>query len=616
MRRSLILGLVPTLPLALLFSACQARPVNLGLGLSFPQGLLDQATSVTLSVFDASLATCTAGTGYVSAIPASAQVFPLQNTGCTGGSVWCATIELDRDGSTKMFAVVAAEASATIAEGCTTAVIDQDPLQVDIQAYRYSPPKCCNDGKLEAGEQCDTGVPGTCVASTPVGVCSGIVDNPVCYCDCTAKEILLSVDDPTAPHLANGPAGSKGSLAISFGPGGVSNPEMLRAVYADDDPKSTTGIDLHESFLAADLYPIKNPLPLSLQLELPVLCSAVTNATGTALDQVSPAIATAANDTVVVVYQSNQDNIGNNWDVFLNPQIPDGCTNGNPCTASADCQTSCDPTAKTCTPIVKLDTMGVGATDPHVAGGPAGAVLVTWTRTDGVYGRIWRTDGTLVPAAGEIPIAPSGSAARVAGDVNGFWVVYQGQGTGDTDGIFMRSVEPSKGAVGAEVAVNTVTAGLQDQPNIAMLDDGSTLVVWHSGGDIFFQRFDGMGNKSSPDDQTLPLNTTGAADGTNQQHPAVTGANGYFVVAWETPGAVTATGTLGNIAARFVGSKTGFGYNSVSGQNDDFIATDLGTTGDRYLPAVAMSTYTAIGWEDHSTTHGGVWVRRFPAPAN
>ncbi len=615
MRRSLILGLVPALPLVLLFGACQARPVSLGLGMVFPQGLLDEATSVTLSVFDASLATCNAQTGYVNAIPAVAQVFPLQNTGCTGGSLWCTTIELNRDDSTKMFAVVAAEAGVTIAEGCTTAVIDQDPLDVSIQAFRFTPPKCCNDGMLEAGEQCDTGVRGTCTATTPVAACSGIVETPVCYCDCTAKEILLSVDDATAPHLTNAPVLSKSNLALAFSPGGAANPEVLRSVYEDDDPASTSGIELHASFLADNLYPIQDPLPLSLQLDFPVLCNNVVSATGTPLDQLSAAIATAADDTVVVVYQSNQDNIGNQWDVFLNPQTPDGCTNTNPCTADTDCQTSCDPTAKTCAPAIKLDAMGIGATDPHVAAGPSGEVLVTWTRSDGIYGRIWRTDGTLLPSGSEISIAPSGSAARVAGDANGFWVVYQGPGTGDPDGVFMRSVEPSMGMVGPEVAVNTVTAGVQDQPDIAMLADGSTIVVWHSASDIFFQRFDGSGNKASADDQNVPLNTTGANDATDQQHPAVTGANGYFVVAWETP-TTTSTGTLGNIAARFVGSTTGFGYNSVSGQNDDFIATDLGTTGNRYLPAVAMSTFVAIGWEDHAAAHAGVWVRRFPAPAN
>src|SRR5262245_57958704 len=111
MRRRLLLGIVPALPGALLFAACDARPVSLGLSMTAPQGLLDQATSVTLSVFDAGGAKCDSATGHV-AIPGNAQVFPLSNKGCTGGDLWCATIKLDKDGANKMFAVVATKAGA------------------------------------------------------------------------------------------------------------------------------------------------------------------------------------------------------------------------------------------------------------------------------------------------------------------------------------------------------------------------------------------------------------------------------------------------------------------------------------------------------------------------
>ena len=506
--------------------------------------------------------------------------------------------------------MVATEAGTTIAEGCTTVVVDQDSLVVEIQAFRYLPPSCCNDGVLQPGEQCDTGVRGTCSAGSAPSACSGIVDDPVCFCDCTAKEILLSVDDTQAPFLKNAPAGSKTDLALSFGPGGASNPEMLRAVYESDDPAGSTGIDLHASYLRGDLYPIHDPIPLSTQLQVPVLCSAVENATGIARDQRFPTLATAAADTVVVVYQSDEINGGGDFDVFLSPQTPDGCVDQPPCTTSSDCQTSCDPNAKTCLPAVQLNVTSGGASAPRVAAGPSDAVLVTWTRQGGVFGRIWRTDGSVAPATGEISIAQGGSAARVAGSLSGFLVVYQGPGAGDPDGVFLRTVDAS-GTVGAETPVNVATSGVQDQPDIAMLDDGSAaLVVWHSGGDVYFQHFDPSGKRLG-DDQSAPLNTVGAHDKTDQQHPAVAGANGVFSVAWETPDPETA---LGNVSARFVGATTGFGYNSVSGQNDEFVATDPLTAGDRHLPAVAMSTYVAIGWEDHAAAHPGVYVRRFPAP--
>ncbi len=609
MRRPLILGLLPALPGAILAGSCGRQPVNLGLSLTFPQGLLDQATDVTLSVFDASAATCDASTGTVSAIPTTAQVFPLANTGCRGSDAWCANIQLDRDGSNKMFAVVASKAGTPLAEGCATQIIDQDPLSVEIQAFRYLAPRCCNDGVLEPGEQCDTGVVSSCDASQPPSACGGIPDDAVCYCDCTAKEILLSVDDPNPPGLKNGPANTQSALALSFGPGGANNPEVLRAVFQSDATAAGTGSDVHEAFRGPDLYPVADPLPLTYQLQVPVLCSNVEASAGQPRDQVAPAVATASQTTVVTVYQSNQNSIGNVWDVYLSPQIPEGCADEKPCAKPSDCLTSCGSSG-VCAPAVQVNFTSGGATAPRVAGGP-GMVLVTWTRSDGVYGRLWSsTDGSMIPSNAEIQIAPGGSAARVAGYGKGFNVVYQGPGPGDQDGVFMRSVDPM-GNVGDAIAVNNVVAGLQDQPNIAMLPDGSTLVVWHSGGDVWFQRFDATGNPA-PDDQSAPLNTTGVMDMTEQQHPAAAGANGYFVVAWETPDPTSGTGS---ISARFVGETTGFGYNSVSGQNNEFPAVDPTTTGDRYRPAVAMSTYTAIGWEDHSAGHSGVYVRRFPPPA-
>jgi hypothetical protein len=618
MRRRLLLGSTLALSAALLFGACGKPSLDLGLAMEVPQGLLEQATSVQLSVFDASLAKCNATNGEVGTIPSSAQVFPLGTTGCPTGDAYCATITLDKDGSTKIFAVTATRAGAPLAQGCATAVLNQDPLAVSVKVWRYTPPPCCNDGKIEPGEQCDNGMAGTCTSSQTVGACSGIVEDAVCNCDCTAKEILLSHDDATAPGFKNAPAGSKFDLALSFGPGGTGNPEVLRALFENAGSANTTGYDLRASFLGADLYPIASPKTLDLQLGFPTPCSAVLAGNTLPLDQRYPALATAATDTVVAVYQSNQDNVGNNFDVFLSPQTRDGCVDtAKTCKTSADCQTSCDPASLTCLPAVRINTMAGGATDPHVAGGPPGVVLVTWTRSDGVYGRLWKTDGSVLPATGELQIAPGGSAARVAGNASGFGVVYQGAGPGDQDGVFLRSVDPF-GEVTSPVLVNANAGGVQDQADIAMQTDGGTVVVFRSAGNIYFQRFtfssaDLSFTPTTVQDQSAALNTNDAASNVAHANPVVAGANGFFIAAWETP---SATAGKTDIAAQFIGETTGFGYNSVSGQNVPFLATDQTLIGvaDRHRPAVAMSGYVAIGWEDDSTTNAGIWVRRFPAP--
>ncbi len=599
MRRRLALGLLPLLPLPILFPGCDARTVSLGLGMTFPEGLLAQASSITLYVFDASLAKCDGATGHASQIPqSSAQSFPLGTKGCPAGDAYCATIQLDKDGSTKMFAVEATRGSTTIAEGCATKTIDQDPLLVDIQVHRYTPASCCNDGALEPGEQCDPGV-----AAMGAGKCQGIPEDAVCAGDCTAKEILLSFDDKVAPGLKNGPPASKSGLAMAFGPGGATTQTMLRAVYTSTDTVATGGSDVHESFLDQNLYPITDPFPLSLQLELPLLCSDVTAEGGIPRQQTAPAIAPASDATVAVVYLSDEANGGGDFDVLLSPQTADGCFDAIPCTQKSDCQTDC--VNGKCAPSIALNVSSGGCADPHVAPGPSGTVLAVWTRKQGVFGRIWRTDGTVGPPSSEIAIAPQGSAARVAGNANGFRVVYQGTGSKDPNGIYMKTVSPV-GEVGPEVSVNQVTMGPQDQPNVAMLGDGATIVVWRNAGDIYFQRYDAAG-KPVEGDQVSRLNTYSSAMG--QANPAVAGNSGFFTVAWETT-----NGAGPNIAARFVGEKSGFGYNTVTWQNDEFIATSVAQPGTRHQPAVAMGTWVAIGWEDVSAAHPGIYVRRFPAP--
>ena len=607
MRRRHLLGLVPTLPLALTIGACGHETVGLSLDLRFPQGLIEQATAMTLHVFDAKLAKCDDATGHVDAIPAgdATQEFPLEKKACANGNTWCTTFELDKDDSTKMFAVVATRAGATIAEGCATAVINQNPLTVEIQAHRFTPPKCCGNGVLEPGEQCDSGVAASCDGSAPTK-CSGMAEDEVCRCDCTAKEILLSIDDNELPSLKNGPPLTKQNLALTFGPGGADNPAVLRAVFESTDENALGGADINERFLADDLRPLTTPHPLSLQLRLPLACSNVTGP-GIIREQRTPSIAAASADMVAIVYASDEDNGGQNHDVFLNPQTADGCVDTKPCTDDVQCAAGCATAKGICRSSIKLDVTK-GCAEPRVARGPIGTMLVAWTRKQGVFGRVWKTDGSLLPPLGEITIATGGAAARVAGSGSGFRVVYQGAGAGDPDGIYVIPVS-SNGVVGGAVLVNAITQGVQDQPDVAMLDDGTTLVTWHSAGDVFFQRYDAKGDPIAGD-QDQPLNTAGRGPEIDQQRPAATGGSGFFLVAWETPGASGA----GDIAARFIGGQAGFGYNSVSGQNDEFPATDTQIAGDRHGPAVALGSYAAIGWEDRSTDHPGVFVRRFPAP--
>lgn len=583
-RRRLLLALVPALPAAIAIGACTNAPVQVGLVMKAPLGLLDQATSVTLSVFNSSGAECTSA-GHVNNAPTGegVQTFELQKSGCSGGAAWCKEIELDQDGAEKIFSVVAKGAGGILAEGCTVAKIDQDPLEVAIKVQRYNPPACCNDGMLQTGEQCDFGPAGDCL-NAEGGKCAGIVADPVCRCDCTAEEILLSVDNSVPPALTNGAPGTKIELSMAFCPGADSANNALRTAYTNT--AEVGGGDIHMRFLRGDLYKIDEPFPLSQQIKLPALCVNV-GGPAPALTQRAPSVAPVGPDRVLIAYATDQ-NGANNYDVYVNVQNEWGCADAPP---------------------VKVTTqVGDGELRPHVAGGPSDAALIVWHRGTATFGRIWRKSGGL--DADELSIATSAKFPRVAGNKDGWVVVYEGSGPGDGDGVFMVTVSPT-GTVGAATLVNDDTMGVQDQPDIAMLEDGRSLIAWHSanGDDIHFQRYDANRARVAGSDEQGLANTVTE---NLQQRPAVAAGLGFFAVAWED--------VPGKISARFIGGTSGFGYNSVTGQNDAFVVSTPdpeGTFGERFGPAVAIGGggFVAFGWTDKSMNHPGVFVRRFPLPA-
>ncbi len=232
------------------------------------------------------------------------------------------------------------------------------------------------------------------------------------------------------------------------------------------------------------------------------------------------------------------------------------------------------PTNKHLPPAIKLDAMGAGATEPRVAGGPSGH----GARHLDPQGRHLRAHLAHRRHAHALQrrdpsIAPGGSAARLAGNSERLLVGVPGRRARETRTAASScgSVDPPPARWAARSPVNTLThrparpAGHRHARRTAR-----RIVAWRSDGDIFFQRFDAAAQAGASTTRNAPLNTTGV-DTTlpTSSTPRSRGANGYFVVAGEAPDPTTGKS---NIAARFVGATTGFGYNSVSGQNDEFIA--------------------------------------------
>jgi hypothetical protein len=553
-------------------AACSSERAHIGLELRVPQGLLDTASGVELRVSQGGA--CNEDTGSITDESGFVS-FDLDRC----GAGWCKDVKLDRDDQEHLFHVIASAGGGPVAEGCKLATIDKDPLNVDIRVHKFVPPGCCNNGKVESREQCDNGIKAmTNCANMPVsgnGSCNSIVGDEVCACDCLANELLLSVAG-TAPTTDNDP-GSKTDLSLAFS-GPTGSPDVassLRAAYTDN--KGFAGdADVNVRLLKGNLFAVGSG-PLAKQLRMPLSCMS-TQGPGQARIQRAPQIARVSGDTSAVVYVNNITQ-PNQFNVSLVGLGPDGCAPAAEVQVNTDASASCEA--------------------PDVAGGPDGQALVVWNQAGQIKGRIWAVAGNMLSPAADIAIAGTAMGAKphVSGGTKGWLVTYPGQ----AGGIVTKTVSPT-GTVGTETKVNLV-AGMTDSPDVAVHPDGSAVVVWQSGGKIFFQRYDANG-AAHAGDQDQPLSTRTPAPASV---PVVAADGGkWFAVAW--------LGGDGKVWSRFIGANV-FGFNHVSGQNDDFMATHPGLKTTRSGPAIAINdAFVAIGWQDTSMEHPGVYVRRFPLP--
>lgn len=95
-------------------------------------------------------------------------------------------------------------------------------------------------------------------------------------------------------------------------------------------------------------------------------------------------------------------------------------------------------------------------------------------------------------------IAGSQDLAQVALHSDGSFVaVWDGNGPGDSDGIFMRRFAADGTPLTSELPVNTTTRNVQERAQIAMADDGSFAVTWYSDGDVVVRLFNPDGSPRS-----------------------------------------------------------------------------------------------------------------------
>lgn len=577
-RRALALA---SLPFAVIAASCSDTPPTpsaIAVSMRSPSGLLDGATEVTLWVASAGDAfTCDEASGRTSSDPRtrSGHSFVLTSHDCPSGGAWCGDISLPLDPATTLvFAVQAKKGVDLLGVGCTTATVASDPFSVAIAIRKYVPPAVCGNGKVEVGEDCDEG------------------DSETCTAECTAKEVLLSADFPLGNDpVANDPKGSKLHVATAWQKDPENaNPNPFRAVWEDNQSKVGLEIDFRQ--MTETLQTVPRPDALKGAVRLPCAPGSVGTCPR-ALAQTNPAIAALAGGTSLVAFEDyRKTTSGPSVNVVLTRL-------GANTAAAAD---------------VRVNASASGsARAPSLAGGPAAdadgpPVLVVWTNdaSGKIFGRIFHpTSGALTPATDIAISKDAGDSPRVAGGEGGWVVAWHGAGANDADDIQLARVDAS-GDVTGEATANE-GGGAQDQPAIAMSDDGSFAIVWRDDAGIRVQRFDATG-APLPDDQLAPVSTGGAPSA-----PAIAaGANGpaaFYAIAWQDD-------ATGDVMGRFAGKAGGWFFHTGTGQSAPFVASDPAVAGARKSPSIAVggAGFVAVSWQDDGDAQYGIFTRRLPLP--
>ncbi|MEM8931198.1 MAG: hypothetical protein AAGE94_08480 [Acidobacteriota bacterium] len=184
--------------------------------------------------------------------------------------------------------------------------------------------------------------------------------------------------------------------------------------------------------------------------------------------------------------------------------------------------------------------------DPAVAVREDGSFVITWASFlqdgdgYGVFAR--RFDAAGMAVGGEIAVNSHTPADQdfpdiAAGPDGGFLIVWESAGQDMSfDGVYAQRYDAAGMAAGDEFRVNTTTLEEQDEAQVAAVSDGY-LVVWESGGidtsgdAVMIQRLDASGNAVGDETQ---INTTFSND---QEDPDVAVLpDGTYAVVWESDG--------------------------------------------------------------------------------
>ena len=115
-------------------------------------------------------------------------------------------------------------------------------------------------------------------------------------------------------------------------------------------------------------------------------------------------------------------------------------------------------------------------------------------------------------------------------------IAWEGNGTDDTSGIFAQRFDAAGVKLNAEISINSVTANNQNDPAIAVGQDGQFMVVWDDSIGTHGRRFNATGTAIDTSDLLLHSDyTSGNAD-------VATNGTGDYHIVWRTTGSGDGSG--------------------------------------------------------------------------
>jgi hypothetical protein len=194
--------------------------------------------------------------------------------------------------------------------------------------------------------------------------------------------------------------------------------------------------------------------------------------------------------------------------------------------------------------------------EASVAMDAAGNFVVTWSSSEqegssdqegifdlgGIYAQRFTASGNLLGEEFHVNTFTEDLqyAPQVAMDADGdFVIAWVSRHDFGSEGVYAQRFSRLGVAQGEEFRVNSYTTGNQNQPSVAMRDDGAFVVAWESGGQdgdregVYAQRYSAAGVAQGGE---FRVNTTVTG---RQSGPGVAmDADGDFVIAWSSIGQI------------------------------------------------------------------------------